>query len=212
MPKAEKKKIKDKWRDKTWFSISAPPYFGGNIVALAPCNDSVEILNRAVETTLYDVTGDFSQQHIKLYFKTADVKGSKVDTVFKGHEYSRDYLRSLVRRGSTRIEGIYKVTLGDGHQMRVSAIAFTASRIKQAQGQSIRRIMRETLETKASTLGFDNFVQEAVLGKIASEIFNEAKKIAPLRHVGIQKSKLISSPTVGYKGTKKEEPEEKEKP
>ncbi|HJX24274.1 MAG TPA: 30S ribosomal protein S3ae [Candidatus Bathyarchaeia archaeon] len=212
MPKAEKKKIKDKWRDKTWFSISAPPYFGGNIVALAPCNDSVEILNRAVETTLYDVTGDFSQQHIKLYFKTADVKGSKVDTVFKGHEYSRDYLRSLVRRGSTRIEGIYKVTLGDGHQMRVSAIAFTASRIKQAQGHSIRRIMRETLETKASTLGFDNFVQEAVLGKIASEIFNEAKKIAPLRHVGIQKSKLIFSPTVGDQGAKKEETEEKEKP
>jgi small subunit ribosomal protein S3Ae len=139
------------------------------------------------------------------------VKGSKVDTVFKGHEYSRDYLRSLVRRGSTRIEGISKVTLGDGHQLRVSAIAFTVSRITQAQGQGIRRIMRETLEAKANTLGFDNFVQEAVLGKIASEIFNEAKKIAPLRHVGIQKSKLILSPTAGDKGNKKGETEEKEK-
>ena len=135
MPKAEKKKVKDKWREKTWFSIYAPPYFGGNVVALAPCNDSAEIVNRSVETTLYDVTGDFSQQHIKLYFQTTDVKGSKVDTVFKGHEYSRDYLRSLVRRGSTRVEGIYKITLGDGHQMRVAAIAFTVSRVKQAQGQ-----------------------------------------------------------------------------
>jgi small subunit ribosomal protein S3Ae len=209
LPKAEKKKVKDKWREKTWFSIYAPPYFGGNLVALAPCNDSAEIVDRSVETTLYDVTGDFSQQHIKLYFRTTDVKGSKVDTVFKGHEYSRDYLRSLVRRGSTRVEGIYKITLGDGHQLRVAAIAFTVSRIKQAQGQSIRRIMRETLEAKASTLGFDNFVQEAVLGKIASEIFNEAKKIAPLRHVGIQKSKLILSPTVGREG--KGETEEKEK-
>jgi small subunit ribosomal protein S3Ae len=33
-----------------------------------------------------------------------------------------------------------------------------------------------------------------VLGKIASDIYNEAKKVAPLRHVGIRKSKLVSSP------------------
>jgi ribosomal protein S3AE len=34
-----------------------------------------------------------------------------------------------------------------------------------------------------------------VLGKIASDIYNEAKKVAPLRHVGIRKSKLILIPT-----------------
>jgi small subunit ribosomal protein S3Ae len=33
-----------------------------------------------------------------------------------------------------------------------------------------------------------------VLGKIASDIYNEAKKVAPLRHVGIRKSKLLSAP------------------
>jgi ribosomal protein S3AE len=31
-----------------------------------------------------------------------------------------------------------------------------------------------------------------VLGKIASDIYNEAKKIAPLRHVGVKKSKLAN--------------------
>jgi ribosomal protein S3AE len=31
-----------------------------------------------------------------------------------------------------------------------------------------------------------------VLGKIASDIYNEAKKIAPLRHVGIRKSKVVT--------------------
>jgi len=31
-----------------------------------------------------------------------------------------------------------------------------------------------------------------VLGKIASDIYNEAKKIAPLRHVGVRKSKLLN--------------------
>jgi len=31
-----------------------------------------------------------------------------------------------------------------------------------------------------------------VLGKIASDIYNEAKKIAPLRHVGIRNSKVVT--------------------
>jgi small subunit ribosomal protein S3Ae len=38
----------------------------------------------------------------------------------------------------------------------------------------------------------DQFAQEMVLGKIASDIYNEAKKIAPLRHVGIRGSKVVT--------------------
>jgi small subunit ribosomal protein S3Ae len=55
--------------------------------------------------------------------------------------------------------------------------------------------MNRIVQEKASSLNFDQFVQETVLGKIASDIYNEAKKIAPLRHVGIRKSKLISQPS-----------------
>jgi ribosomal protein S3AE len=33
-----------------------------------------------------------------------------------------------------------------------------------------------------------------VLGKIASDVYNEAKKVSPLRHVGIRKSKLVAQP------------------
>ena len=54
--------------------------------------------------------------------------------------------------------------------------------------------MRRIVQEKAESLFFDQIVQEAVLGKIASDIYNEAKKIVPLRHTGIRKSKLLSYP------------------
>jgi small subunit ribosomal protein S3Ae len=54
--------------------------------------------------------------------------------------------------------------------------------------------MDRIVKEKAAALSLDQFVQEMVLGKIASDIYNEAKKVAPLRHVGIRKSKLVSSP------------------
>jgi ribosomal protein S3AE len=47
-----------------------------------------------------------------------------------------------------------------------------------------------------------------VLGKIASDIYNQAKEVAPLRHVGIRKSKLVAAPqTVGQPKEAKAEPE-----
>jgi small subunit ribosomal protein S3Ae len=52
--------------------------------------------------------------------------------------------------------------------------------------------MDKIIKEKASALTLDQFAQEIVLGKIASDMYNEAKKIAPLRHVGIRKSKLVT--------------------
>ncbi len=55
-------------------------------------------------------------------------------------------------------------------------------------------IMRQIIKEKAAALTFDQYVQEMVLGKIASDVYNEAKKIVPLRHVGIRKSRLRAQP------------------
>jgi small subunit ribosomal protein S3Ae len=52
--------------------------------------------------------------------------------------------------------------------------------------------MAKIIVEKSSSLTMDQFVQEMVLGKIASDIYNEAKKIVPLRHVGVRKSKLLT--------------------
>ncbi len=83
------------------------------------------------------------------------------------------------------------VTTKDGYKVRVAICAFTLSRIRTSQEKGIRAIMEKIAKEKASNLTFDQFVQEMVLGKIASDIYNEAKKVAPLRHVGVRKSKLI---------------------
>lgn len=187
-------RVKDKWRSKKWYTVVAPPYFGSVEIGSIPADDPQKILGRVVESTLYDITEDFAHQYLKTYFQVVGVDGRRALTIFKGHEYSRDYLRSLVRRKTTRVDGIFDVTTKDGYKLRVAACAFTTTRIKTSQEREIRAIMRKIVEEKAKNLTFDQFVQEAVLGKIASDIYNEAKKITPLRHVGIRKSKLLSKP------------------
>lgn len=189
-----KKRIKDKWRGKDWYSIVAPSYFGSTDLGSVPADNESKIVGRVVDSTLYDLTNDFAHQYLKMYFQISGVDGKTANTIFRGHEYSRDYLRSLVRRRTTRIDVISNVTTKDGYQLRLAVCAFTLSRIRTTQEHTIRAIMRRIVEQKSRELNFDQYVQEIVLGKIASDIYNEAKKLAPLRHVGIRKSKLVAQP------------------
>jgi len=189
---------------KNWYIVSSPPYFGGIEIGTTPSADPSTVIGRVVNTTLYDITGDPSQLHLQLYFQIVDIKDSKASTIFKGHEYSRDYLRSLVRRGSTRIDDIFNVSTKDGYKLRISVVAFSVLRAKSSQITEIRKIIQKHLEEKAKTLSFDQFVQEAVLGKIASDIYNEAKKVVPIRHVGVRKSVLLSSIGEAQEGEKLE--------
>jgi small subunit ribosomal protein S3Ae len=187
-------RIKDKWRDKKWYKVVSPPYFGGVELGAIPADDPAKLVGRIVDGTLYDITNDFAHQYLKLYFRVEDVEGKTARTVFKGHEYSRDYLRSLVRRRTTRVDGIFNLATKDDYGLTLAVSVFTLSRIKTSQEQEIRTIMHKIVKEKASSLTFDQFVQELVLGKIASDIYNEAKKISPLRHVGVRKSKLTLQP------------------
>jgi small subunit ribosomal protein S3Ae len=187
--------VRDKWRGKSWYKVVSPPYFGGVVLGVVPSEEPKALLGRVIDATLYDITDDFSQLYMKMYFQVTDVDGKTAHTVFKGHEYSRDYLRSMVRRRTTRVEGLYNVTTKDSYQLRLAVSAFSLTRIKTSQQHAVRSIMKRVVEEKAKLLTFDQFVQEAVLGKIASDIYNEAKKLVPLRHVGVRKSKLVLQPS-----------------
>jgi len=186
--------VKDKWRQKEWFEAQLPRYFGESKLGETPAEDPSKIVGRVLETTLSQITGDFSQEYLKLYFKITSIDGHQAKTVFKGHEYLRDYLRSLIRRRSTKIDGIFMVNTIDGYKLKIVVVALSQKRIKTSQEKRIRSIMKNIVESKAKVLTFEQMVHEIVLGKLASDIYNEARKITNLRHVGVRKSELLAMP------------------
>ncbi|MEM1627897.1 MAG: 30S ribosomal protein S3ae [Desulfurococcaceae archaeon] len=187
--------IKDKWKIKKWYEAIAPQAFGGISLGTIPADDPNKLIGRVIETTLYDITGDISQVHVKLYFQIIEIDGDKALTRFKGHELARDYMRSLVRRKSSKIQGIFDVQTRDGYVLRVTIIALTSYRCKASQKKAIRRVMKEYIMKKASELSLDDFIQNILNYKIPAEIAELARKIYPIRRVEIYKTKLIMIPT-----------------
>lgn len=189
---SRRRRVRDKWRDKSWYTVLAPSYFGNVELGAVPASEPEKLVGRVIDSTLYEVTNDFAHQYLKMRFQIIEVDGKTAHTMFKGHEYSHDYLRSLVRRRTTKVEGIFEVATKDGYNLLVAICAFTLSRIKTTQEHAMRAIMEKIIREKASALRLDQLAQEMVLGKVASDIYNEAKRIAPLRHVGVRKSKLLN--------------------
>jgi small subunit ribosomal protein S3Ae len=81
----------------------------------------------------------------------------------------------------------------DGYTFRVEVIAFSQRRLNTSKRHEIRMIARKLLSDKIPKLTVDQFVQEATMGKMGADLLAEAKKVASLRHIGIKKTKLIST-------------------
>jgi small subunit ribosomal protein S3Ae len=176
---------------KAVFKLLAPSAFGFTEIGQAIASAPDHLKGRTVWMSLYSLTNDPAQQHIKLLFQVVKVEGDTAYTVFKAHDLARDYLRSLVRRGSSKVDGIFDVYTKDGCKLRVMILATTLKRAQASQERALRKVMDQVVRSKAQQLDFDGFVQEMVLGKIASDIFNAAKKVYPLRKVEVRKSKVL---------------------
>ncbi|AIF69177.1 30S ribosomal protein S3 [Palaeococcus pacificus DY20341] len=198
MAKARSKRqaaaARDKWKMKEWFVVYAPDFFGNKEIGLTPADDPEKVKGRVIETTLKDLTGDFTKGQVKLYFQIYDVKGQNAYTKFKSHKLSRSYIRSLVRRRTTRIDGIFNVTTKDGYKLRVMGMVVAIRRIQTSQERAIREIMKDIIYKKAEEMTFSEFVLNAVNGKIGAEIAKEARKIYPLKRAEIRKIKVLEEP------------------
>ena len=189
---ARKTKVKDKWREKKWVTVHAPDSFNNIPIAYIPITDDENAKGRVIEVTLFDILkGDPSQYQYKIYFQIDKVEGEKATTIFKRYEYAKEFLRSLIRRGSTKISYITECKTKDGHIFRVKVIALTHKQLNASRMHALRLIARDVMNKTIPQMSIDQFVQATCYGKINSDIMAAAKKVIRIRHVGLEKVKLV---------------------
>jgi small subunit ribosomal protein S3Ae len=195
MAKARRRRVKDTWKDKQWYKIVTPKEFGDADIGTTPARDSSMLLKRTVESSMRELSGDFSKQYIKLFFQIKDVAGETANTDFVGHQVTSDYVRSMIRRGTSRIDAITPVTTQDNKKMKVHVLAITIKRAKSSQQKFIRETMERIVIETATERSFRDLVEDIVTGKLASTIYHETKKIYPLKRVEIVKTRVIQDKT-----------------
>jgi len=187
-----KGRVKDKWREKRWVSVIAPDSFNNIPIAYVPITDDENAVGRVLEVTLFDILkGDPSQHQYKIYFQIDKVDGDKASTIFKRYEYSKEFLRSLVRRGSSKINFIIDIKTKDGYIFRIKVLALTHRQLNTSRQHALRVIARDIINKTIPEMTIDQFVQATCYSKINSDIMAAFKKVIKVRHVGLEKVKLI---------------------
>ena len=186
------RKIKDKWKEKRWVTVFAPESFNNIPIAYVPITSDKTAVGRVVEVTLFDILkGDPSQHQYKLFFQINKVTEEKATTVFKRYEYAKEFLRSLIRRGSSRINFVMDAKTKDGYVFRIKILTLSHRELNTSRKRALRLEAKKQIERIVPQMTIDEFVQAACYGKINSDIMAATKKIIRVRHVGLEKVRLI---------------------
>ena len=191
MAKAKRRHVRDTWKEKDWYTIKTPVAFGDKEIGETPSRDPDFLVGRTVEVTMRELTGDFSKQYIKLQFEIDNVAGDVANTKFTGHKTTTDYVRSMIRRGTSRIDTPVIIETKDGHKMKLHVLAVTTRRAKSSQQKFMRETITELVNNIAVEKNFEDVIETSVNGRLASEIYHTAKKIYPLKRVEFIKSKVL---------------------
>ncbi|MFC5366315.1 30S ribosomal protein S3ae [Salinirubrum litoreum] len=181
-------------RGKRWYDVLAPEQFDRAKLGETFADEPDKIYERTIETTLGEIEDDAGQNNTKLTFKITDVGSDAAYTEFVKHELTRDYLRSLVRRGASKVSVAQTVLTTDDYRVQLQPVAFTTKKADRSQEQAIRRVMIDLVREAAKERSFEQLVDSVVEGRLSSAIYGEAKTIYPLRRVEIQKLTLEARP------------------
>ncbi len=181
-------------QQKQWYDVLAPEQFDRAELGGTPADEAEKVLGRTLETTLGDIRNDASENNTKLTFRITEVATDTAYTEFVKHELTRDYLRSLVRRGSSKVEAYVTVLTTDDYRLQVQPVALTTKGADASQEKAIRRTMIDLVQGAAAERTSADLIDSIVEGRLSSAIYNEAKTIYPLRRVEVAKATLEARP------------------
>lgn len=205
------KKIKDKWKTKRWYTILTNDSFGKKEIGISPSSNPNDLIGRITEASLSDLTGDFKQSHIKLFFRIYKFEGEKAYTEFNGHEINPDYIRRLVRRRKTRIDSVVDVVTKDKVSLRLKPLIIVDRKIINNLETNIRNVVNEFMRSKSQEMTLDQFIVYMISQQVYSDLYDQIKVIYPAKRIEIRKSEILSLEDREII-EEPEEPEEQEEP
>ena len=194
MARKQQKKV-DSWKEKKWYAIEAPEFLNRTIVGQTIASDPELLPDRIIETTIGEMTGDLSKNNIKMRFRIIRVNGDVAETAFVGHTLTNDYLRSIVKRQTSKIDVVLTVRTADGYIVTIKPTCFTVKRARASQIRGIRNVMTRVVVRRAVKSNFEDLVQDIISGRMASAVYKQSKNIYPLRRVEVRKTEVVKVPS-----------------
>lgn len=182
---------RDKWRSKIWYQILAPESFGEKEVGETPASDPKKIIDRIIRVPVSELTGNYRQGNMYLFFKVNKVAGTTAKTVVSGFEVARTFLHSIIRRRREKIDSVEDYTTKDGVKLRLKTVMITIGPCHTGQKTALRKIMDALLKKEVESNDFDTFLKQ-VIDYIPQKAIKKASSVIyPISNMEIRKIELL---------------------
>jgi len=178
------------WKAKGWFKVHVPENLGKAYIGDTIANDPESVIGRIMQATLGEIINDYAKQHIKMRFRISSVTGDAAYTEFVGHEVTRDYLRGLIKRRSTRVDCLVPIVTKDQKKVRLTISCYTLARANVGQIHAIRNAITANVQAQAAAWDLNTLVTVIVNGEISRDLFKVVKLLYPVRRIEVVKSKV----------------------
>jgi small subunit ribosomal protein S3Ae len=189
--KPKKGRTVDKWKKKQWYTIIAPAEFDKAVIGETVGERPKNVEGRIIRVDLGQLAGQRQKRYISVLFRVERVEGNNANCITIGHEAAPGFVNRLVRRRTSKIEAVQTLETSDGKKVHVKTIALSARKLSRQQEADIRKSMADMIKESVEKKLFVQVSQEMIFGAVASKIFKQLSKIAPLKRVEVIKSRLI---------------------
>ncbi len=190
------KKSKDKWKEKVWYSVLAPEYFGSKEIAVSLAATPQSMIGRNVEYSVSDLTGNLKKSNSKIVFQISSCSGTRCSTRFVGHSVSDDYIRRMVRRHKERIDIVESIYSADNIEVICKLVIVTDGKLTNTKKLEIRKCAENFLREKAKSLNYGDLVKYVIGDDIHGDLAEAARDIYPIRKIEIRKTEAIGLPPI----------------
>ncbi len=176
---------------KQWYEIVAPKVFEEKSIGETLAAEPKQLIGRKIETSLLELSKDYSKFYIKLQFQIDNIDGSRAFTKFVGHDIMRERIYRMVQRRVRRVDVVMDVRTKDNVLIRVKTVFVLLRRVNTSIKAATRVKAKEVIEKTLSESSLDDFVKLIVSGELAANIRKECNRISPVGNVEIRKSEVM---------------------
>jgi ribosomal protein S3AE len=171
---------------KHWVPVLAPSIFKNEELGQSYVLETDSLKGRGISVNLMNLTSDMKKSNLNVSFRIVDIKEGKAHTRVTGIEMQSGMVKRLIRRGRTKVEDSFTVTLKGGQVARIKPLLVTKAIINNTTGALVRHRVRETLAALAAEHTFETLVNDIVAMKLQRHIKAAVNTIYPLRSVDIR--------------------------
>ena len=183
-----KKKISS-WKQKKAFNVVSPESFNDQFLGVTLADEPKNIIGRTITVSAKDLTDDRTKQQFNLTFEITDVQDDVAKTKFKKFGVAQGYLRSKIRKRTTKIDYISDAVFS-GVKTRVKIMVLGGKRVSREQRKQIMSKIKAILDSHKDNK-VDDIVQMVVFGKLGTEIYHNIKTINMIHRVELQEIRVI---------------------